>query len=234
MRQSFYDTKFIHNKSHLCGINLGYDHCAEHEWGIDILNCKFKVNTSDGVFGIDKRKITTLPDNLFFEEKGNKKIIACSSSHYIPDYMLKDEKLTTAWSERDFCIASTSHDMNELWEAFQNLDIAIGLGGKSNPFAGSGLIFMIVSNLPNATKQSMYNADKEYYDLQKDAHATGIYELLKEHGKKFFALSPARDDDGSIRFWLNPYEQDKYNFGWYTLKDLQDWANDKGVIVRHA
>jgi len=34
-----------------------------------------------------------------------------------------------------------------------------------------------------------------------------------------------------VVFWLNPTEQHKYNFGWFNIEDLTDWASDKGKII---
>jgi hypothetical protein len=33
---------------------------------------------------------------------------------------------------------------------------------------------------------------------------------------------------------LNPYQQDKYNYGRFTLEDLEAWIEDKGPIVKSA
>ncbi len=44
-------------------------------------------------------------------------------------------------------------------------------------------------------------------------------------------LAPSRGKKGGLEFYLNPYEQHKYNSGPVTLKDLEDWINEKGKIV---
>lgn len=34
-------------------------------------------------------------------------------------------------------------------------------------------------------------------------------------------------------FWLNPMNQKKYNHGWFTIEELQQWAKDNGPIVKN-
>ena len=85
--------------------------------------------------------------------------------------------------------------------------------------------------IPKSWADKVYENDKENYETWKEAYETGIYKELKEADKKFFALSPNKDDKGNLIFWLNPQEQDKYNFGWVTLQDLKDWIQNKGKIV---
>ena len=64
--------------------------------------------------------------------------------------------------------------------------------------------------------------------------ASGIHAKLQEAGKKFFYCGPSRMGDGEIKFWLNPYEQQKYAAGWYTLEELQQWCKDEGPVVQKA
>lgn len=33
-------------------------------------------------------------------------------------------------------------------------------------------------------------------------------------------------------YWLNPRNQECFNFGWYTVEDFRDWARKKGEIVK--
>lgn len=63
---------------------------------------------------------------------------------------------------------------------------------------------------------------------------TRIHKILAKSGKKYFALSPrwADDQKKEVVFWLNPYDQDKYNSGWFSVQDLKDWAKDKGKVMK--
>lgn len=52
------------------------------------------------------------------------------------------------WDEKSFLVASTDQQIiNQLFEAFSKKDIAIWLSRSANPFAGSGLVLTIKSNL---------------------------------------------------------------------------------------
>lgn len=96
------DDKFI-------GIALGYDYCAEHEWGIEKMRESFGIPKSNkDNLGIKNRTITKCVDNLIFKEenfKGSKCAILYTGYRYnsyeeslknIP-YGLNDYKNTILW-----------------------------------------------------------------------------------------------------------------------------------------
>ncbi len=59
--------------------------------------------------------------------------------------------------------------------------------------------------------------------------------ILKRSGKEWFSLDRVEDcgKDG-VRVWLNPYEQQIHDWGWFTLQDLRDWAHNKGPIMKRV
>ena len=75
--------------------------------------------------------------------------------------------------------------------------------------------------------------DEDYFRLITVASETGIYKILKDAGKRFFALSPKWKDDNKeeVVFWLNPIEQHIYNYGWFTVEDLKLWAKNEGPVM---
>jgi hypothetical protein len=101
-------------------------------------------------------------------------------------------------------------------------------------FENPGLCIVIANRVPKDEIKKWETSDKRHHEIMTEFETTGIAKLLKERGKQYFALSPDRDKDGSLTFWLNPYHQDRDNFGWYNLKDLQDWAEDKGRVPMSA
>ena len=248
-----YDSEFLTNDNgEIIGINLGADHCAEHEWGIKGIKESFKLNDNEEVFGIAKRIINASPENLMF-----KKVKIKNKIHYVlillrhtygiifdEDYKkwlpsdlipFSDKNMACAWDENSFGIVVTKEFKNEiesLYESFKNKDIAIGVA-PSKAFSNGGLVFTITSKLPQEIIDDIYEKDLDYYNLQNTATATGIYDVLKNKGKKYYALSPRWKDENKneLVFWLNPAEQRKYNYGWFTIEDLEDWANDKGKII---
>lgn len=54
---------------------------------------------------------------------------------------------------------------------------------------------------------------------------------LKDRGKDWFSLERWQWVDGEMRFWLNPTDQSSYQVGWYSIRDLIDWAHDRGPVL---
>ena len=232
------------------GIDLGADFCAEHEWGIKGIVREFGVDGNK--VGIDGRMVTVVPKSLVYTDityekqkchllvlipyyKDDFKISSdILKSWELYPYPLKEYDITTAWDEKSFAILVTDkykNELKELYNAFLNLDVAVGIA-PSEAFKNGGLKFCIKSRLPKETIQSIKDADLDYLALQKAVEKTKIKKILEKAGKKYFALSPRWKDDNKkeVIFWLNPMEQDKNNCGWFTVDDLKDWTNGKGKI----
>ncbi len=143
-------------------------------------------------------------------------------------------QLACAWSEDDFaCLSSDSTDikyLREIFDAFAKKNIVLTFAASLPAFDNPGLIIAIADRLPKEVTGMWKQADVTAHALRKAVDATGIEKLLKEKGRRYFALSPKLQSDGSISYWLNPMEQDRNNFGWYRLEDLKDWAEGKGNI----
>lgn len=143
----------------------------------------------------------------------------------------------TAWDSETFGIHVKGEDfqkkLEKIYQAFLVKDIAIWLGGHDNPFQNSGLILGIASQVPKIHKQTMYDSDKDYFELKQSASATGLEDFLKKAGKGFFSLSPKWKDKETktIHWWLNPLEQQIYNSGWFSEEDLRLWVEDKGPVM---
>jgi hypothetical protein len=241
------DSKFLVIGDVLVGINLGADLTSEHEWGIKEIKQLFGIPQGEKDFGIKRRKIVKVPSSPIFDwntgaDKG-------SEGFYLYDTWdgkkpsfanygeLKNYRgsLACAWDEKSFGIFSTDKNeiayLREIFTAFQSGDGAIFLGG-GGMFQNSGLCLAIASRIPQDFLDGWYKADKEYYDMDQVVEATGIRQLLKEKGKRYFALSRPtyRKADGILILLLNPIEQQDNNFGWFTIDDLREWADGKGPI----
>ena len=68
MRKAYNNFSFIVENDQLIAVSLGYDHCAEHEWGIDKMKDQFGIGQektgllsmfSKKEFGLPTRMITT-------------------------------------------------------------------------------------------------------------------------------------------------------------------------------
>ena len=65
---------FIDNKKNFIGVSLGYDYCAEHEWGYDDLKRKFGIpELKKKTLGVKSRSITKCIENLIFLRQTFKK-----------------------------------------------------------------------------------------------------------------------------------------------------------------
>lgn len=146
--------------------------------------------------------------------------------------------LSAAWDEGGFGIAIGKDAPDKLKEFGKKLEVAIengdfsvwfGGGNKGNPFDRSGLVVAITSLVPQQIKDYMVEQYKEVARLKAADEATGIKEYLKLKDKRYFACSPRFAGDGvSVTYWLNPMEQQKHNYGWFTADELRAWAD--GVV----
>lgn len=254
MRAAFNDTEIMEIDGQVVGVNLGADFCSEHEWGVKELLRDF--NVKQDLIGVDGRKINMCPDrllfqkitidkmkciilampsNTFFWNKADKRITKKDISHFeLPIWKLHESDICASWDSGSFAILvreDKEKEISELYEAFKNLDVCIGLA-PSHVFKNGGLKFCIASRLPEETVNKIRDDDLDYIALQKAVEKTKIEKRLKKAGKKWFALSPRWKDEEKkeVIFWLNPYYQNKDNFGWFTVDDLEDWIKGTGKI----
>ena len=257
MRTAYHNKSIVTNENGFVGVNLGADYCAEHEWGIKKLKAKFGITANESKYGFDRMVITKFPE-VIFDDK-NLMIFCDDLSYFDKDrkaeiirdktkaakQMLKshveygreeDAKIYSEWDEGSFMVIfdkSLSVQYLELKKAFDDLNLIITLG-RSGPFSNGGLILGIRDRISQEDNQELVEAQKSQERLQEFAENTGIHNELKEAGRRYFALSPRWKDEAedSVVFWLNPMEQDKNNFGWYSVEDLRLWVEGKGPIPK--
>ena len=64
--------------------------------------------------------------------------------------------------------------------------------------------------------------------------SVGLEETLRANQCQWHSLQfdhVIEDEDGNLRVWLNPEEQDRNNFGWFTAEDLRAWSRGEGPVV---
>jgi len=254
MRDAFMDKNLLDLNGKIVGINLGYDFCAEHEWGIKGIRDHFGVGLSAEI-GIDARKATKCPEFIKLIVKKNESFIICSTMYRMyadqPD-RIKDFEIRTIgsltsmmsrandeghyigsmWAEGEFAFGVRGQNafMEELFNAFKSFDIVFTLTAAK--FKGTGLTFIIRSLIDKETEEECLQSDLKQKRLTDAVAKTGIREKLEDANCRYLALSPRWKDgkEEEVIFWLNPMDQQKNNYGWMTIQDLEDWINGKGKI----
>ena len=242
----------------LYGVDLGADYCAEHEWGIDRLNKSFGINTED--VGVNKRLQTKEAlQNVVFKEFTYSKVKYTVLMYYehlcgshwtddLPEFKKyvrfniglptkEDELFTAAWSEGSFAICTTKKNryiIDLVFEAIRKKTLVVGFS-KEAKYRNPGLLLCDADLMPEEVKKTMKLEDEAYNRLQKAAFAdTNIKAILKEAGKSYYGLAAdwTNGEGSEIKYFLNPREQDIYQWGWYSLQDLLDWCKDEGKILK--
>jgi hypothetical protein len=112
MRKAFNNFSIIKDSNTFYGISLGFDYCAEHEWGIEDMRNKLGIIKDSKKLGIENR-IITKHDCVKFIKEGDKAVLTSFQPWNKKENLtLKDltamdlehskGELATAWSERDF------------------------------------------------------------------------------------------------------------------------------------
>lgn len=151
-----------------------------------------------------------------------------------------DGEMIGSWDERSFgVLCKDETTVRELSDAMDKLDLCLGLFNPTptNPFSRSGLGLLIASRIPDTIKTAWSEADQGSRDLQAASDATGINDRLRVAGKTFYALRPSWNENGAktnykVVFWLNPCEQDRNNYGWFTVEQLDEWIKGRGPIPK--
>ena len=160
-------------------------------------------------------------------------------------HLYGERTLGTAWDADSFGVHVTDEKgiaaLAEIYDAFCRKDAAIWLGG-GGVFQNAGLVLAIVSRVPADKAEDMRAADEDRIKLLAAAKATGIEERLRAAKREWFALSPGwplkSTHRGDVKtahpvvFFLNPREQRRYESGWFTVEQLDEWAQDKGPVVK--
>jgi hypothetical protein len=237
----------------VCGVCLGFDFAAEHEWGIEEINRRFKINPKG--IGIKRYQTTTSNSDFIYLEEDKNVIMLTFEHRYKDPQTMKDrvchdlgwqytkvkegeQELCAAWDEGSFQVIVSKKACKE-WEGIKDVynallkkDAAIFISGGS--FVDKqGLVIGIVSELPKNVDEDMKESQNQWKEYEAYEKKTGIKEKLEKAGKKWFALRVKnKDEHGVYWWWLNPQEQDDNNYGWYTTEDLEDWANNTGKILK--
>ena len=243
MRLAYNDAGLVHEDGNLIGVSLGYDFCAEHEFGIENLLDAFDAH-HEKKLGVDQHTINHVPDDYGMDE--SRRILGFPLKDAVRTLAdtHKSEELVCAWSGRSFGIRfpeGAEKDMRDMHEAIMRKDALIVMGAPTMAaFANSRLCIVIKSRLPKEQADAMREADLDHKRLLKASEKTGIEKRVKDAGLKFFALSPEwvkgnpreTDTRHPVIYWLNPWEQRRNNAGWFTVEELDAWTRGEGPVLK--
>jgi hypothetical protein len=241
MRRGYQEFGIIEEDGIFYGISLGWDFCAEHEWGIKDLKRLLGIN--DSKIGIEGRTITKSDEVIFIKDKKQAllrtKPWICKPEQKIKDLLPSElyihdgdgKKIATAWSGSEFGVLVEGKEniekLEELYNNFKNKNITIAsIKGTLPVFSNSSLSLLIKDRLPKEALDSMYNVDKSALDLveyEKEIGVTALKEKVRGNGYKgekyFCACSPRWID------YENKENREAIKQKLETKYDIQFWIN---------
>lgn len=238
-----YRGEFITENDSVVGINLGGDHCAEHEVGISPLAEAFGLDQEK--IGLDKFRITKDPglftttgtvygkkvliaafhaqwSNVFTEMKQrgqNTKDIA-AYCRILPN--TEDEGFTAAWDENSFAILAQGKEsisyLTSILNALKENDLCLMLAGPNTPFGTAGLCLIRYSAFSDEEKDEMVQKDLDRKKLLAAAEKTKIAKKLEKAGLRYYALAPQ---------WTNYFKKPKFQSKYSVIFFLNPQQQDK-------
>lgn len=215
MRKAYHDLSIVRNEekdNQLIGVSLGYDYCAEHEWGIKGIKREFGIDNSK--IGIEGRSITK--GSVLYKEKGKLALIRNADNFQITyhklnekdfdeclpydlKYLRENKEIHTAWAEDDFCVVGPIEVIKELKEAFDNKNIAFATINTMAAFGGTSLCILIKDRIPQEAVDQMAYVDNRAIDLEKYEEEIGIAKLKEE---KFKSIYSSDFDNKKHKYWM--------------------------------
>jgi hypothetical protein len=159
--------------------------------------------------------------------------------------------VTGAWDDSSFAVRGWDDAgrriVDLVQEGLETRDLVIWVSGDID--MGHGHLCIARRSLVPAAMVARFDEDvAEQRRLHAAADATGIAERLAQIGpqtpfgrmRAYHALAPAWIDAETaqrsihpVRFFLNPTEQDRNNFGWFTVEELDQWIIGQGPIPKN-
>ena len=158
----------------------------------------------------------------------------------------EDNDIFSSWSERDLLVIGynkTSEDVKDIIKNYKEGNLVLGtkemrskLDLDNRNIGGLTFYKYDKVNKPAIRDNILRENIKViigYYAL----HCSGIYKALEKSDKRFMALKPKfsmENGKPELIVWLNPYDQEDNEYGWYSLDELFDWADNKGPIIENS
>lgn len=209
MRRAYFDNGFLENENGVFGVTLGYDYCAEHEWGIEGIKKSLGIKElTRWTAGIKSRRIHR-HDYIVYKEDGEYTYLFMGMVGFdktlnerVPYSLDKDALLSiellnkeqekqrplivTAWSSNAFgmLVKGDEHRkvLKDTYDAIKDGDAAIAMLSPymNNPFANASLSVIIISRLSKTLLQQMKDLDKKTMFLEKASKKHGFHKRLCE------------------------------------------------------
>lgn len=152
-------------------------------------------------------------------------------------YTPERHDLASAWSGHDgFAIhvrgAENVARLRALHEALRRKAVALA-DASGMGFVRKALSLVIVDRLAEDAKAAVRERDLAHKRLHEAFEATGIRDRLRAAGKRWYALVPrwSNGEGSELLAFLNPCEQRRYSAGWYSLDELESWAQERGPVA---
>lgn len=162
------------------------------------------------------------------------------AEYIIRDVMLEPvlgADIRAAWNDRDgFIVVGQSDKGNEgVRLVHEALLVDACLIDQRLEWAGRGGLCLIdTRRLPQTFFERQKETDIGWLDLQDAAMATGVAAKLTAAGKKYYTLEPAwaNAEKTAVHFYLNPHDQTHCRYGWFNVRQLEEWARDEGPVLK--
>ena len=221
---------------------------SKNDPGTRILMFIFSFNT-------DEEKCAALILSNHYSIKSTKKIINIFSSgdkkrldNEVEKYLqgsvnfsdfINDETLSVHWDSSEFIIKVRGEDaIADLYSLHQIFIDGKMLSGKFSKrlSLSAGPIFVHSDSLNEQEKDTVRESHIDHNNLIQEFNNSGIKDKIKNAGLSYYSLKPKWGNKSKtvLKFWLNPHQQQKYNYGWMTLQDLHDWCDGCGKIVKEC
>jgi hypothetical protein len=272
-------------------LELGHNHCGEHEFGIRRMSehlglpMRIPYDMEQAFRGLELSRVPArggeAEGHIVFDAggdgvEGRETVFGCVAErwgiasvadllarHQVdirpllrrdkigrkrPDDGYRAPQTQSTWDERAFLIATRDDVMRgyvrQLHAAWEAGDLIVTVQGSMNPFQPVvGLTLGVWPAVPETMKIEVRDLLVDAARLHAAAQATGSVERLHAAGRQFFACSPrwikpaeidARRSRHPVMFWLNPWLQNQFRSGWYTVEELDQWCAGTGPVVMTA
>ena len=153
-------------------------------------------------------------------------------------YFNKDSKRDNeaAWNSFGFCFLTKNKENSliEIYNQIKECNIIV-YQTKGYGFRNNNLVIMIHNAVPDSISKEIKEYDENEKKLFSASLKTKIYEKVSKH--RYNSLLPVWNKnklktEHDVVFFLIPTDNKKYNYGTFTVENIEDWLNEKGPIVK--